>query len=84
MFAAGVTVLWEKGLGKGGGCACLLLGEERVVQACLSSGAQMGGGGERRQGKVVLPAPERWAAPRFWAGCCFRYSAKALELVEVS
>lgn len=35
-----------------------LLGKERVIQACLSSGEQMGGG-ERRQRKVLLPVPER-------------------------
>lgn len=54
-----------KGSWKGCGCASLLLGQERMVQACLSSGEQMGGG-ERRQGKALLPAPERWAASRFW------------------
>jgi len=43
---------------EGGGCYCLLLGKERMTQVCLSSGELMGGG-EKRQGKVVLPAPER-------------------------
>lgn len=52
-----------------------------MVHARLCDGEQMGGG-ERRQGKVLLPAPERRAASRFWAGCCFSCPAKALELVE--
>ena len=83
LLPVSLSLCFGKGPWKGGGCAGLLLVKERMGQACLSSGEQMGGG-ERRQRKGLLPAPEMWAASNFWAGCCFRCPAKVLELEAVS